>query len=132
MKIDLSALKPNMTATEAKNVAVNTPKWLWQKTTTWIAYFLVRCKIWVMVRYAKSRRWYWDKKRYVQMRLAGYKFIPPGRFLTEFPPRKNHKPCNEKGYVVVQLPDRRKVIRFCTCVTDKYKTSGKKYIVIQP
>ena len=116
-----------------RNICINFPIFLFQTVKINLFMIALKNKIRVFVVYGKARRWYWDKKWYFQMRMAGYKFIKPEQMLMEFPPKKNHKLCNYgKGFHVVQLPTKRKVIQFCSCVHDQYKKSGKKYMIIQP
>jgi hypothetical protein len=118
--------------TEWRNVAVNLPRFVWQKSSTFVMLLFLQTRMRYWIRFAKMRRWYWGHKKNIQLRLAGYKFITSEQFISEFPPNKKHGPCHGKGWHAVQLPDKRKIIRFCTCVTEPYKASKKKYIVKQP
>lgn len=112
-----------------KNVATNFPFWLWQKTKFVVESRLTQGKVLVLTRYAKIRRGFWDYKRRVQMYIAGYRTITGEQFITMFPPKKGHRLCNGQGWNVVMLPNKLKVIRYCICVTDKYKNSGKKFLI---
>lgn len=114
------------------NVCINAPVWLFLKVRNYVFFGFMKAKIFFLFRYANARRWWWDKKWRFKMRLAGYQFITPEQFITMFPPKKNHKPCNEKGYVVRMRPNKVKMIQWCQCVIHKYKESGKKYIVEEP
>lgn len=116
-----------------RNVIINTPLFAWQKSRNWMIMRAVQLKVIVLVRWSRLRRWYWAHKQGVQMWVAGYRKISADDFLKEFPPKPGHKACRAgQGWMVVQLPNKQKVIKFCTCVTDKYKASGKKYLVKQP
>lgn len=103
---------------------------VYQKLRLWFIGFIIKGKIIVLVYFARARRLYWRRKHYIKAKLAGFKYITPEQFIMEFPPKKNHKACNYgKGYSVVQYPNKQKTIRFCHCVTDQYKKSGKKYML---
>jgi len=112
-----------------KNVAINFPFWLWQKSKFVVESRLTQLKVLVFVYYARIRRGFSDYKRRVQMYIAGYRTITGEQFITMFPPKKGHKPCNGQGWNVVMLPNKMKTMRFCACVTDKYKASGKKFLI---
>lgn len=119
----------NKTPLSWKNIILNFPFWLHQAARHQAMFRIAQIKIFFLVRFAKTRRWVWHKKWVCQMYIAGYRWIKPERFMTEFPPNPKHKMCHGKGYFVVQLPNKMKAIRWCTCIHDKYKASGKKYII---
>jgi len=116
-----------------RNVIVNSVIYVWQRTLNYSILRATQLKIKYFVHTSALRRWIWWHKEATRMWIAGYRKISADDFIKEFPPKKGHKPCRSgQGWMVVQLPNKQKVIRFCTCVTEKYKKSGKKYLVKQP
>ena len=101
-----------------------------KKLLLWFITWALKGKIVVLVYTSRVRRWYYKKKFYLKAKLAGYKYVTPEQSIMEFPPKKGHKACNYgKGYNVIQLPNKTKTIRFCYCVSEQYKKSGKKYML---
>ena len=116
-----------------RNVVINSIVFVVHKVLFWLEVQATKGKIFFFVGLGKTRRFVFQRKNAVQMWIAGYRKIDPQDFLKEFPPKKGHKSCNYgTGWAVVQLPNKTKAIRFCSCVTNQYKASGKKYLINQP
>ena len=116
-----------------RNVAINSVLFVWQKAKTIVMLRYMQARILYYSRRSRIKQWIFRHKNNIQMYISGYRTISAEQFLTEFPPKKGHKACRAgQGWMVVQLPNKMKVIRWCECVTDKYHKSGKKYKVKQP
>jgi len=115
---------------EYKNFARNFPVWLWLKVRNAVFFWFMRMRIrWWSLK-SKWNKFYYRKKWLVRMWLAGYKWIHPEEFIKLYPPKKGHKTCGGKGWYILQRPvDKRKMIVMCDCVQQKYKASGKKWLL---
>lgn len=116
-----------------RNVVVNSIMFALHWLAIRIEIQATKLKVLYFVYFAKARRFVRYHKQRIQNYIAGYRRIDADKFLAMFPPKKGHKPCNYgTGWMVVQLPNKTKAIRFCHCVTEQYKKSGKRLIINQP
>lgn len=74
----------------------------------------------------KIRRKIFYLRKYLAMKVEGYKFVSMVKFLTMFPPDKDCKHCHGKGIGVINTSGLKK-ITYCRCVAKKYQAQTVKY-----
>lgn len=116
-------------AFEYKNFARNFPVWLWLKVRNAVFFWFMRMRVRYWAMKSKVLVPILRKRWMFRMWLAGYKWIHPEEFIKLYPPKKGHKTCNGQGWYRFRRPDKRMMIVMCDCVQQKYKASGKKFLL---
>lgn len=134
-----SSTKPKLTfkrflalakAFEYRQFAKNFPMWLWLKVRNSVFFWFMRMRVRWWARKSKILQVAYRRKWKIKMWLAGYRWIHPEAFIKLYPPKDGHKKCGGKGWYILQRPtDKKKMIVMCDCVQQKYKASGKKWLL---